>query len=212
MISGLDEGVLMRERGLPQPGGRRPAPGDLVLLQSFLNTHFDLVGVWGADLLARPEPLRSWFASRGLVSDGTRRPSPAELQRVIAVREGLRELARRNREPNVAHDPATLARMNEATAMVSLGLQLGPERLVLSSRGEGNIDVAVGTLLVIAVQAMIDGRWRRLKACPGDHCGWVFYDHSRNNSSRWCSMAVCGGRTKARSRYRRQRMRSVGDR
>jgi predicted RNA-binding Zn ribbon-like protein len=52
---------------------------------------------------------------------------------------------------------------------------------------------------------MIDGRWQRMKACPGEHCGWVFYDHSRNNSGRWCSMAVCGGRTKARAHYRRQR-------
>ena len=211
-IAGLDDEVLARERGLPQPGGRRPAPGDLVLLQSFLNTHFDLVDEWGADLLAGPERLRSWFASRDLLSDGTRRPSRAELQRVIAVREGLRELARRNRDPGVACDPATFARMNVAAARVSLALGLGPERLVLSSRGGGSVDVAVGTLLVIAVRAMIDGRWRRLKACPGEHCGWVFYDHSRNNSSRWCSMAVCGGRTKARSHYRRRRMGSAGDR
>ena len=57
-----------------------------------------------------------------------------------------------------------------------------------------------------------DGSWARLKVCPGVDCGWVFYDHSRNNSSRWCSMAVCGGRTKARSHYRRRRMGSVGDR
>jgi predicted RNA-binding Zn ribbon-like protein len=64
-------------------------------------------------------------------------------------------------------------------------------------------------LLAIALRAMIDGRWQRLKTCPGEHCGWVFYDHSRNNSGRWCSMAVCGGRTKARTHYQR-RLRTRG--
>ena len=211
VVAGVDDGVLAHERGLPQPGGRRPAPGELVLLQSFLNTHFDLVGDWGADLLAAPELLRAWFAARGLVDNRISQPSRTQLQRVIAVREGLRELARRNRQPGVGCDPATLAPMNAAIAQVSLGLELDAERLVLSSRDDGSVDAAVGTLLAIALQAMIDRRWRRLKACPGEHCGWVFYDHSRNNSSRWCSMSVCGGRAKARSHYRRKRSSSVGD-
>jgi predicted RNA-binding Zn ribbon-like protein len=60
-------------------------------------------------------------------------------------------------------------------------------------------------LLAILAEAMVDGSWQRLKACPGRHCGWVFYDHSRNNSGRWCSMSVCGGREKARAHYHRQR-------
>ena len=43
----------------------------------------------------------------------------------------------------------------------------------------------------------------RLKACRQETCGWVFYDGSRNRSSSWCSMRVCGGRAKASS-YRRR--------
>jgi predicted RNA-binding Zn ribbon-like protein len=208
-IAGLDARVLERERRLPQPGGRQPAPGELVLLQSFLNTHFDLVEHWGADLLAGPERLLSWFTSCGLVSDGTRQPSGTEAQRVIAVREGLRELARCNRDPGVASDPVVLERLNDAAARVSIGLELGPDRVGLFARDGGGLDPGIGTLLAIAVRAMIDGRWQRMKACPGEHCGWVFYDHSRNNSGRWCSMAVCGGRTKARAHYRRRRNRSA---
>jgi len=52
---------------------------------------------------------------------------------------------------------------------------------------------------------MRDGRWERLKICPGRDCGWAFYDHSRNGSGRWCSMTICGGREKARTHYRRNR-------
>jgi predicted RNA-binding Zn ribbon-like protein len=44
---------------------------------------------------------------------------------------------------------------------------------------------------------------RRLKLCPGADCGWVFLDRSKNNSRRWCDMAVCGNREKARRFYRR---------
>ena len=44
----------------------------------------------------------------------------------------------------------------------------------------------------------------RLKRCPGSgDCGWVFIDTSKNSSRRWCSMAGCGNRAKARRRTRR---------
>jgi predicted RNA-binding Zn ribbon-like protein len=66
------------------------------------------------------------------------------------------------------------------------------------------VDGAIGVLLAIVAEAMLDGSWSRMKACPGRHCGWVFYDRSKNGTGRWCSMAVCGGREKARSYYRRR--------
>jgi predicted RNA-binding Zn ribbon-like protein len=52
-------------------------------------------------------------------------------------------------------------------------------------------------VLGIVLAARWDGSWRRLKACPHAHCGWAFYDRSRNRSSQWCSMRICGNRTKA---------------
>lgn len=41
----------------------------------------------------------------------------------------------------------------------------------------------------------------RLKLCDAHDCGWLFIDASRNRSRRWCDMADCGNRAKAR-RYR----------
>src|SRR6478736_4345946 len=38
-------------------------------------------------------------------------------------------------------------------------------------------------------------------ACPGNDCGWLFLDP--RNRRRWCSMAVCGNRAKARAHARR---------
>jgi hypothetical protein len=47
-----------------------------------------------------------------------------------------------------------------------------------------------GGVLAIVLTAAADGRWRRLKACPD--CRWVFYDHTRNASKRWCLMYAGG--------------------
>src|SRR5206468_6998227 len=66
------------------------------------------------------------------------------------------------------------------------------------------VDGALGLLLAIVAEAMLAGGWARMKACPGRHCGWVFYDRSRNRTGHWCSMAVCGGREKARAYYERR--------
>jgi predicted RNA-binding Zn ribbon-like protein len=52
---------------------------------------------------------------------------------------------------------------------------------------------------------MADGTWGRVKACPGPHCGWLFYDASKNRSRQWCSMAICGNRVKSREFRARRR-------
>ena len=51
---------------------------------------------------------------------------------------------------------------------------------------------------------MADGTWSRLKACRAGTCRWAFYDHTRNRSGVWCTMDVCGNRTKVRSFRERQ--------
>jgi predicted RNA-binding Zn ribbon-like protein len=68
-----------------------------------------------------------------------------------------------------------------------------------------DFDAAMASIATIVAVAQIDGSWHRLKACPGVHCGWAFYDHSRNQSGSWCSMSVCGSRAKAREYRRRNR-------
>jgi hypothetical protein len=47
-----------------------------------------------------------------------------------------------------------------------------------------------GDVLTIVLDAVADGTWPRLKACPD--CRWVFYDNTRNGSKRWCLMAAAG--------------------
>jgi predicted RNA-binding Zn ribbon-like protein len=65
-----------------------------------------------------------------------------------------------------------------------------------------------GQLVTATLSAVASGRWQRLKACPD--CRWVFYDHTRNGSKRWCLMTAggpegrsCGSIAKV-SAYRRR--------
>ena len=156
----------------PQPGGRAPAPGELGLVQAFVNTFWRPGD--GTDMLARPADLR----------------------------EGLRGLLDVNN--GATADPARQARLDAALDGLSVGIRLtasGPE---LAPAG-GGVDGALGSLATAVARAMLEGRFSRLKACPGPHCGWAFYDHSRNGGGRWCSMSVCGSRVKARAYYRRCR-------
>jgi predicted RNA-binding Zn ribbon-like protein len=46
-------------------------------------------------------------------------------------------------------------------------------------------------------------------ACPGAGCGWLFHDP--RGRRRWCSMAWCGNRAKARRHADRARPRPAGD-
>jgi predicted RNA-binding Zn ribbon-like protein len=189
------------EPALPQPGDREPAPGELACVQAFVNSHYDLERDHGVDLFATPESLRRWLARRGLLGspNDTTAVGEAEVARAIDVREGLRALA--------AQDGAAsgLQALNDAVQNTAVRVELTERGPVFIPSAPAGLDNALGAVLAITARAMIDGRWERLKVCPGHDCGWAFYDHSRNQSGRWCSMAICGGRSKARAHYQRRR-------
>jgi predicted RNA-binding Zn ribbon-like protein len=206
VLTGVEEDVWRREQAAPQPGQRPAAPGALAVLQAFLNSHFDLVENWGGDLLGTPGTLRAWFVERRLIA-GNVRLTAVDVDRAMAVREGLRQLIASGAGTTAALEPRARRGLSEAIAGASLELRLAEAGMRLVPVGDHPLDRGLGVLLSVAASAMLQGGWSRLKACPGDHCGWVFYDLSRNNSGRWCSMTVCGGREKSRAHYRRRRTR-----
>ena len=178
----------------PQPGGRPPAPGELGLVQAFINTHYDLVHEHGGEVLASPEALGRWLASHRLLGADAPISAP-DLRRALAVREGLRTFA------GGRADASALAALSGARVEI----HFEPDGPRLEPTDPGTVDGAIAVLLGIVAREILSGRWSRLKVCPGHECGWAFYDGSRNRTGRWCSMSVCGGRAKARAHYRRQR-------
>jgi predicted RNA-binding Zn ribbon-like protein len=61
-------------------------------------------------------------------------------------------------------------------------------------------DRIIGPLAWAAVELLRSDRLDRLKRCPPHDCRWLFIDRTKNASRRWCDMATCGNRAKARAR------------
>jgi hypothetical protein len=64
---------------------------------------------------------------------------------------------------------------------------------------------AAAVRAVLAWDAVRRARPGRLRACENPDCALFLIDHSKPNKARWCSMAVCGNRMKARRHYERTR-------
>lgn len=173
------------------------APGGLELVREFVNS-FDLET--GVDELSSAKQLAAWLAERELVPPGTRL-SGADLRRAVELREALRGLLLANN--GVPLRAADVEIVDRATAGAELSVRLvGEGATELEPRGSG-LDAAIGRVAAIVFEATVNGTWERLKACPADDCHWAFYDHSRNRSGTWCTMAVCGNRSKVRA-YRQR--------
>jgi predicted RNA-binding Zn ribbon-like protein len=52
---------------------------------------------------------------------------------------------------------------------------------------------------------MASDRRRRVRLCANAQCLWLFLDQSKGGTRRWCDMAACGNRAKARRHYQRMR-------
>jgi predicted RNA-binding Zn ribbon-like protein len=193
----------MGNRSELQPGDREPAPGDLWLVQAFVNSRWDLERDL-EDQFGDRAGLVTWLAERELVPAGTR-VSAADLRRARDARDGLQALLFANN--GVELDREAVEKLDRALRGPGPFVQLAadsPPDFIPWSRDVEGVLALIGTIAAIA---QLDGSWMRLKACPGEDCGWAFYDHSRNQAGSWCSMSVCGSRAKARD-YRRRKRRS----
>jgi predicted RNA-binding Zn ribbon-like protein len=182
----------------PQSGGRRPAPGRLALAQAFVNSSYDLGSRRGMDHFATPGGLAAWLEARGLVAGAV---GAAEWRRAVAMREGLRMQLREHN--GLPRDEDALAALRAAADGLPVSMRVDVDGRTEPGPAGPGVLPALGLVLAVVHEARADGSWRRLKSCPGRHCGWAFYDHSPNQMSTWCSMQVCGGREKARA-YRRR--------
>jgi predicted RNA-binding Zn ribbon-like protein len=180
----------------------KPAPGPLLLVQSFVNTrNVDL----GTDLLAEPGPGNAWLHQAGLLAPGAT-VAPDDLRAARDVREGLRALiARGSGGPLPAGDDLQPLRVVAHAAQPRL--TISPDGQVeLGSGNHGRLAEGLLGLLLIIRDAQHDGTWRRLKVCGNPDCLWVFYDRSHSRRGAWCDMASCGNLIKNRNfRARRDR-------
>ena len=181
-----------------QPAGRAPAPPPLDLVQDFVNTE---IPEWARDDISTPEELTEWFRARGILGDADVLDSDTFV-RARALRSVLRRLALAN-TLGERPDEAVRAEFERAVGNVRLVPRLDVDGRLIGVPTVG-ADRALAVLMTHVVEAQASGAWSRLKACRKESCQWLFYDSSRNASSTWCSMTICGNRTKTAA-YRRRR-------
>ncbi|MFB4315333.1 CGNR zinc finger domain-containing protein [Actinomadura sp. 21ATH] len=211
--------TAVERAGAVMSGGERTGPRAespaALLLREFVNT-LDVESA--ADGIGTPAELAGWLAGRGLVPAGTP-AGAADLATATALREGLRAAMLAHHAPD--HGPAVpepadhaapgrgtngagaVAGLEEALGRLPLRLALGGGRPALVPAGTG---AAAGLARIAAavMESVADGTWPRLKVCQESTCLWAFLDTSKNRSRAWCSMRVCGNRTKTRT-YRARR-------
>jgi len=179
--------------------GSKPAPGELALVQAVINT-LDLED--GTDDLANPELLRLWLVRFGLLN-GSAAVAERDWQMMMALRESLRQALMLNNGETLGEP--VLDQLNHVVSQFQMTVAFRSDGRADITQNSTGIAGAAGQLLVIVAQAIMDGSWTRLKVCSSSSCRWAFYDSSKNQSGRWCTMSVCGSRLKARQ-YRKRRL------
>lgn len=155
----------------------------------------DLVNtVWGEhgerrDLLSEEGGLPLWLDAHDLDVPANGRVRAALIEAREAMRAFLVEPA----------DPAVRARLDAVLAR-------GAERTRLGRGGvEREVDVAatwrVPWLAAVELVRLQQEQSERIRPCANPDCVLWFLDVSRPGKRRWCSMAGCGNREKARRHY-----------
>lgn len=150
------------------------------------------------DLIATPQAWQRWCAAAGL-APGDGGETPARLAEAHALREALARLfealmhCRAGAEADVALVNAHLARAISHPWLHAAANGVATE--TVRANGSDPL-VAIAADFASFATSFEPGRMRH---CGNPHCSLVFYDTARNGTRRWCSMATCGNRQKARS-------------
>jgi predicted RNA-binding Zn ribbon-like protein len=172
----------------------RPLEGEPLALD-LLNTTWPVDGAW-LDFLADPAGVRSFAAEHGTVLAGPQLAPAAEA--LVAGRTVVLAIVEGGWDGDVAADAQRV--LDRAHIVVDAGAAAPSYRI------EG-ADPA-WTTAIAAVLDAVDLVTRvpdRIRQCAHPACVLWFLDTSRSGARRWCSMATCGNRTKARRHYQRAR-------
>jgi predicted RNA-binding Zn ribbon-like protein len=156
------------------------------------------------DELESPAAFGRWLSQAGW-DLGEAAVDEPELRRLRALREALRSLLGANNGGDCTD--TDLAPLRQAVAGARFQASLGADGAVEICVKGGGADAVESSLLLALERVQALGGWERLKACPAEDCGWAFFDSTRNRSRTWCSMEVCGNRSKTRSYRARHRHR-----
>jgi predicted RNA-binding Zn ribbon-like protein len=122
-----------------------------------------------------------------------------ELKQVMQLRSELTEVLR-----PLAHQEkparAAVEELNRRIEQANARRHIDPGTLEWVWKAPEDAVQALAPVVLDAADLISSDR-ERLRFCPA--CDWLFEDQTRNGQRRWCDMADCGSRDKARRYYRR---------
>ncbi|MGL6236255.1 MAG: CGNR zinc finger domain-containing protein [Segniliparus sp.] len=149
------------------------------------------------ELLRSPDDLARWLALAGVL-DQEPAVAEAEFAAAVELREAVYEIAAARLERGALPGGA-LALVNGRARQSRVTLQLAESGVI---RREGGASEALATIALHAVRLF--GSDAPLRQCGADNCTRIFVDRSRRGDRRWCDMARCGNRDKARAHRARR--------
>jgi len=158
---------------------------DEALLLDLLNSTPVIDGV-PHDSLDDPATAGTWCRSHGVATK--------QLPDLIAARDALQAVTRGLRSPETLEPFLTGVCLSPSLAGDGLSWTLtAPEAAGAAVR------------VVLAWDALRISSPGRLRPCANTECRLFLIDRSKPNTARWCSMAICGNRMKARRHYQRSK-------
>jgi predicted RNA-binding Zn ribbon-like protein len=170
------------------PEHRKETPSKYRDLESFLWHDFEAGrGDW-----------KVWV--RRKMPDTSEAAAEAAFRRSMQLHLALRSLQAANSGMQTGEElPAARETLNRLVSIYRIQPRLG-EGGQLSLAPNKPPDPVAGLILIV-LDALQSGVWRRFKLCHEPTCRASYYDASKAAAKTWCSMETCGSRNKMK-RYR----------
>lgn len=102
------------------------------------------------------------------------------------------------RDIDILNHECSIAREGQKLIYTSTG------EFVWNSEYRDKPDFIVSQIALSTSELIVSKDMSRIRQCPGDDCGWIFLDKTKNRSRQWCDMKDCGNLAKVH-RFREKR-------
>jgi predicted RNA-binding Zn ribbon-like protein len=180
------------------------------LCLDFVNTVGNRLGS-SRDYFTTPKDVLRWSRrTENLFGLGSIRITGADLSDIRRRREYLYALFLPFAHGKTGVSSPALTGLNRDIAALSHGrvLRCRGAKVKWTFQGSGAERLA-HAIVSDAAELLATGLCTRIRQCQDPSCGWLYLDRSRENNRRWCSMADCGNRAKARRYYAQHHGRSA---
>jgi predicted RNA-binding Zn ribbon-like protein len=186
----------------PDPARDKNNPFAMVARADKINDYIDLLA-WSlrTGLIIENE-------AQALAREAGRRnkEAAATLNRAVALRGAIYRICAaiiHGTRPRAVDLDLLNQELNVAHGRVRLGV--GDENLVWEwTDVKNDLDRMLWRIADSAAEMLTTDDLTRLRECPGDKCGWMFLDISKNSRRQWCEMQICGNLAKVRRFRQRQ--------